>query len=90
MPPKLHEPAPPSLHCCRKNIDPWDWEEEEEISETETHLDSEDDRAAVARVLALHGTELADCLVAQAGALKCGHCAALGPEQNRTLEIYYI
>ena len=55
-----------------------------------THLDSEDDLTAVARVLALHGTELADCLVAQAGALKCGHCAALGPEQNRTLEIYYI
>ena len=47
-----------------------------------THLDSEDDLTAVARVLALHWPELTDCLMTQAGALKCGHCAALGPEQN--------
>ena len=49
-----------------------------------THLDGEDDLAAVAGVLALHGSELADGLVAQTGALKCCHCAALGPE------MYYI
>ena len=58
-----------------------------------THLDSEDDLTAVARVLALHWPELTDCLVAQAGALKCGHCAALGPEHNTgvsTGEIYQI
>lgn len=47
-----------------------------------THLDSEDDLAAMARVLALHWTELTDCLMTQAGAEKCGHWAALGPEQN--------
>ena len=45
-----------------------------------THLNSQDDRAALARVLALHWTELTDCLVTQAGALKCAHWAALGPE----------
>ena len=48
-----------------------------------THLDSEDDLTAVARVLALHWPELTDCLVTQSGALKGGHCASLGPEENR-------
>ena len=51
-----------------------------------THLDSEDDLTAVARVLALHWSELTDCLMTQAGALKCGHCAALGPEQRRNIK----
>ena len=40
----------------------------------------------MARVLALHGTELTDRLVTQAGALKCGHCAALRPEQRRNIK----
>ena len=51
-------------------------------TETETHLDSEDDRTAVAGVLAVHGAELTDCLVTQSGALKCAHWAALGPEEK--------
>ena len=40
----------------------------------------------MARVLALHGTELTDRLVTQAGALKGGHCATLGPEQGRNIK----
>ena len=50
-----------------------------------THLDGEDDLAAVAGVLALHGSELADGLVLEPLRLEPHHRAALRPAEGRSL-----